>query len=174
MWAYEHVTTHIKPTTVLDVGPGVGTYSDLMREPWQHWDAIEIFEPYVEKYGLKAKYDHIDIGDVRNVVWGYSKYDVEYPHYDLIIFGDVLEHMDFVDAAEVWRQARDHAKYLLLSLPIFPYPQGELEGNKHEAHLHHWSDAEVQKHLPGIYCQKLGTGVPGEMVGVYFARGNVR
>jgi 2-polyprenyl-3-methyl-5-hydroxy-6-metoxy-1,4-benzoquinol methylase len=37
--------------TILDIGCGTGTYRDMFPKLGQHWTAIEIWQPYVEKYG---------------------------------------------------------------------------------------------------------------------------
>lgn len=44
-------------TTILDVGPGAGTYYDLLHPyfPLARFDAVEIFAPYVERYRLPER-----------------------------------------------------------------------------------------------------------------------
>jgi hypothetical protein len=142
-WTRERVLA-LSPTSVLDIGPGVGTYSTLLRPhlPNAWFGAVEIFAPYVETYGLMGLYDHVTIGDAR---------EVEFNPADVVILGDVLEHMPFDDALKLWDKARSTAKLsVFLSLPIIEYPQGACEGNEHEAHLHTWDHVMVMDSLPGI------------------------
>jgi 2-polyprenyl-3-methyl-5-hydroxy-6-metoxy-1,4-benzoquinol methylase len=49
------------PTSVLDVGCGAGTYSDLVRGAGMTTEliGIEVWEPYVKRFGLTAKYDRL-------------------------------------------------------------------------------------------------------------------
>lgn len=134
----------LQPASILDIGPGVGTYHDLLAHmhPQPHWSCIEIFEPYVDTYNLRGKYSQVIVGDARTE---------PFPDADVVILGDVLEHLHLDDALKVWTKAREAArKAVFLSLPIIEYPQGELEGNIHETHLHTWSHQLVLDSLPGI------------------------
>src|SRR5689334_18537549 len=82
-----HEIARLRPATVLDVGPGQGTYADLLRQvtPSAHWSAVEVFAPYVDTYGLAAKYDRVEVVDIRDFSWP--------QHFDVVILGDVLEHL---------------------------------------------------------------------------------
>lgn len=121
--------------TALDVGPGFGTYARIITRDAGlkvTMDAIEIYEPYVEKFGLERLYRKVFINDIRDVATvnsGFPQVD-----YDLIIFGDVLEHLTADDSLFVWKWASEHAKYGIISVPIIHWPQGGTE-NPHEAHL---------------------------------------
>jgi len=61
-----HEVTRLRPATLLDVGPGQGTYSDLLRgvTPGSSWSCVEIFEPYVEMFELRRKYDVVHVADI--------------------------------------------------------------------------------------------------------------
>jgi 2-polyprenyl-3-methyl-5-hydroxy-6-metoxy-1,4-benzoquinol methylase len=92
----------IKPDTILDVGAGAGMYKLLIermvleRAQPKTVDAIEIWEPYVKEFELEKLYNNVYTQDVRS--W-------ENWNYDLVIFGDVLEHMSKEDAIEVWERS---------------------------------------------------------------------
>ncbi len=43
----------VMPGIVVDVGPGIGTYSSLLRKPNQYWIGVEVWGPYVQKYKMK-------------------------------------------------------------------------------------------------------------------------
>ena len=118
--------------TVLDVGVGWGTYENLIGGHVAHLDGIEVWEPYVGQYHLRTRYRRLVIADVREVVERGSA--LLEPHYDLIIFGDVLEHMSQEEALEVWRWAHGRATWGLISLPMAHYPQGAEHGNPFEVH----------------------------------------
>lgn len=158
-WISQEVAS-LNPATLLDVGPGEGTYSDLLRgvTPGALWSCVEIFEPYVELFELRRKYDVVHIGDIRSFRWR--------TRYDVVILGDVLEHLTLADALRVWASAREHARYVVLSIPIVEYPQGAYCGNVHETHLQVWSHESVIAHLDGI-CRWQRHSV----IGVYLAQG---
>jgi hypothetical protein len=155
-----HAVSRLRPTTVLDVGPGQGTYADLLRSctPGALWSCVEIFAPYVQMFGLHSKYDTIYVADIRGFAWP--------GRFDVVILGDVLEHMVLSDALAVWTAARAHARHVVLSIPIVEYPQGAHFGNDHEAHLHVWDHATVLDFLPGVRRWQRHTSV-----GVYLAEG---
>jgi 2-polyprenyl-3-methyl-5-hydroxy-6-metoxy-1,4-benzoquinol methylase len=86
------VNNFTKNINILDVGAGIGTYSGLLREKgYINIDCVEAFETYVTDYNLIEKYNKVYVGDVTNV-------DIDFEKYDLIIFGDVLEHINLLDA----------------------------------------------------------------------------
>jgi autotransporter strand-loop-strand O-heptosyltransferase len=109
---------------VLDVGPGIGTYSDILRSSGYKLDAIEIFEPYIEKYNLKEKYDNVYIGDI-------TLFNID--DYDFIILGDVLEHLKVDDAVNLINSIINSGKECLVAVP-YKMEQGEHEGNIYETH----------------------------------------
>ena len=120
-WFKNSVPRHKR---ILDVGPGVGTYSDLLLDQGYRIDAIEIYPPYIKKYGLIDKYDNVFIGDI-------CKFDVK--DYDFIILGDVLEHIPKDDAIELYNSFLKQGKEMMVSVP-YEMEQGEHEGNIYETH----------------------------------------
>ena len=137
-WVLEKIV-QVNPTTILDIGPGEGTFADLLKNvlPNAVIDGVEIWEPYITKYNLVNKYNNIIVRDVR---------EHDDFNYDLVIFGDVLEHMSEEDAIKVWEKASKQAKYAIISLPIIHYPQGEYGGNPYEVHVEEdWNEDRVLK-----------------------------
>lgn len=146
---------------VLDVGAGAGIWSDLLRGRVARIDAVEIFEPYIHRFHLRQKYDGIYLGDFQTLA-------IPTNIYNVIILGDVLEHFKMEDALQVWEKARQIVGpfgSVLLSTPIIDFPQGEEEGNIHEAHLSQF-DMEALKALSGVtYWQE------GSIIGSIVAEG---
>lgn len=130
-------------STVVDVGPGEGTYSVLGRHLlwWARWISVEVHEPYVERFLLGQKYDDVIVADIRDW-WAV-------PDDYLILFGDVLEHMPKDDAVALIERHKDTATEIYVSVPIVPSPQGPCYGNDHETHLHDWDFDEMSDLLPG-------------------------
>ena len=141
-WVLNRVT-QLQPKTIIDVGPGSGTYLRLLK-PYvpAKYVGIEIFENYVDEYKLRELYDEIWLGDVRK----YTSLEA-----DLIIFGDVIEHMTKEEAQAVWDVARKGCKAAIISLPIIHYPQGEWFGNIHETHIvDDWDNVKVWEAFEGL------------------------
>ena len=113
-----------KDQKILDVGPGLGTYSTLIRDQGFSMDAIEIHEPYVDMFGLRGKYDHVFI---RNIV------GFDLSGYDFIILGDVVEHISIEEAQSLIQSIASQNKACLVAVP-FMMEQGEMYGNPYEVH----------------------------------------
>lgn len=144
-WSLDRFRRH-QPATVTDIGPGNGTYAKLLRthHPGIWWTCIEIHKPYIGRYKLRAKYDEVHHLDARRAP-GHLY------HRDLVICGDVLEHMERDEAvALLQRIEQAGAWHILVSLPIVEAPQGEVEGNPHEEHIHHWDADDMDHVLAGL------------------------
>lgn len=124
-WFLQNVSTDAR---IMDVGAGVGTYSDLLRGYGYKMDAIEIWEPYIEKYNLKDKYDNVWNWDVLNMPVS------AYEDYDFFIMGDILEHLSAEEGQWLLSFLRLKGKKFLVAVP-YEMEQGEHEGNKYETHL---------------------------------------
>jgi len=124
LWIAEHVPDN---GTILDVGPCNGVWADFIKTlcPDVQMDAIEIFVPNIAFYDLVHKYRKVYAGDVA---------DFKYDHYDLVIFGDVLEHMEVEKAQAVLAYAKEHATDYVIGIP-FEYEQDAIYGNPWEKHL---------------------------------------
>ena len=147
------------PLEVVDVGPGVGTYAKLLAGPAvRRMTGLEVWEPYVRTYRLHDYYDEIILGDVR---------EVPIPAADVVILGDVAEHMTAGEARDVWRRCAEAARRAVyLSIPIVHYPQHPIEGNPYEVHVvEDWSHEKVLAQFAGI-----GASWAGQEVGVYERR----
>lgn len=133
------------PRSVLDVGCGFGLwgflcrmYLDVMPERVQprDWkirvDGLELFEPYIQAH-QRALYDSIFIADIREAAPALEC-------YDLIIAGDVIEHLDKDDGKTVLRVLYEKArKALLVNIPLGDgWDHGEVHGNPGEVHRSRW------------------------------------
>jgi 2-polyprenyl-3-methyl-5-hydroxy-6-metoxy-1,4-benzoquinol methylase len=150
----------INPSTVLDVGAGAGVYLDLIRENVGNntiVTAVEVWQPNVEQFSLKKRYDRVINEDVRKI----DNFD-----YDLVIFGDVLEHMSETDAVELWDKVSKQAKAAIISIPIVHYHQDAYEGNPYEVHIEEdWNTDRVKKAFHSIVESK-----EFEVTGVFIAK----
>jgi predicted TPR repeat methyltransferase len=122
---FQEVFDRLKPNTVLDIGAGAGKYAELIRNR-SFVDAVEVWQENIDRYDLASKYDEVFAVDARE----FDNFD-----YDLVIFGDVLEHMTEAEAVALWSKARRQAKAIFMSIPIVHMPQGAEGGNPFEVHL---------------------------------------
>lgn len=118
-WIRQHFD---KDCTILDVGACDGKWRSLLVD-YPNMDAVEIFQPNAEK--IRYLYDHVFVCDIC---------DLYYKHYDLVIFGDMIEHLTPDDAKKVLDYANEHCTDLIISVP-FQYKQDALYGNKYEIHI---------------------------------------
>lgn len=147
------------PGSILDVGAGEGTYATYItaagRRDEAYLIALEIHEPYVDRYALDAIYDMVIVADARAQ---------RFPRVDVVILGDVIEHFAKDEAQKIWIKARRAArKVVLASIPLGNWPQGEVDGNEHERHRSIWSNESVHA-LGGVAASWTG-----RIVGCYAA-----
>lgn len=107
--------------SILDVGAGDGKWRYPLRK-YLAMDAVEIYEPHMRWLtGYRKAY----CADIR-----YLKYD----WYDLIIFGDVIEHLNVPDAQAVLEYAKPRCRDMIVAVP-WMYPQDAIYGNPYEIHI---------------------------------------
>ena len=111
-------------STCLDVGACDGNWFNRLHD-YFIMDAVEIFKPYIDYNCLEEKYRY---------VWNVDIADFQYDWYDLIIFGDVIEHMPVEKAQKVIEYAKPRCKNMIIAVP-FLYKQDEMNGNKWEKHI---------------------------------------
>lgn len=110
-----------KKATILDVGACDGKWRKLLYD-YPNVDAVEVWRQNYE--GIKHFYRN---AFHRNIV------DFAYNYYDLIIFGDVIEHLTAEHAQKVLEYAFDRCSDMIVAVP-FLYPQGAMYGNPFEEH----------------------------------------
>jgi len=147
-------------TTVLDVGAGAGYYGSAIRKACPSvtvLDAVEVFPYYRERFALDEIYDTVTVADVRHIN--------EFP-YDLVILGDVVEHMPRADAVRLWSDISSSARYAYICMPIGwceqtgkDVPDDDTDTcitNPYEAHVEpEASTEEILRLFPGIFRHEL-------------------
>lgn len=142
----------LQPASFLDVGCGFGRWGFLVREHLdvlherysrESWsariDAVEVFEPYICGHH-RYLYDNIYIGRIEELLPTLGVYDV-------ILAGEILEHIEKSASLATLAQLRDKArKALIVSVPLgHDWPQGEVLGNPAEAHVSTWTAEELNR-----------------------------
>ena len=113
-----------REASVLDVGCGNGTYYELLKGYFKRIDGVEVFKGNIEKYRLREKYSNIYNKDIE---------DFRYKWYDIVIFGDVIEHLGVEEAKKVIEYANDRCREMIVAVP-YCYKQGIVEDNVYEIH----------------------------------------
>lgn len=111
-----------KNSTILDVGACDGKWRMMLTE-YQNMDAVEIFPANAAQ--ITPIYRSTFCEDIKGF---------EYIFYDLIIFGDVIEHMSVENAKSVLEYASKRCRDMIVAVP-FLYPQEALYGNPWEKHI---------------------------------------
>lgn len=146
----EYVTAFLKahrPETVIDIGAGAMMYGNLIREEIGNKPkitAIEVWQPYIDFYPYEKVYNEVIQVDARL----HDDYNV-----DVVIAGDVLEHMSEEEMKELVTKIRSQAKWLILSVPVIHYPQGHLEDNPYEEHIQEDLNHDELVRILGDYHQ---------------------
>lgn len=144
----EWVKEHFPPeSAILDVGACDGCWRNLLEG--YTMDAVEAFEPNATTL---TGYREVFCCDIA---------DFEYEWYDLIIFGDVIEHMEVEKAQKVLECAKTRCKDMIVAVP-YRLAQGAIYGNPWEVHIQADLTAEIFDErykgfepvymIPNVYC----------------------
>lgn len=128
-----------KNSTILDMGACDGKWKLLLYD-YHRMDGVEAFTPFYHALAEKRIYRNLYLADARTF---------EYRHYDLIIFGDIVEHMSPEDARKMLDYAKPRCKDLIVAVP-FLYPQDAVNGNVYDIHVQDDLTAELfEERYPG-------------------------
>jgi len=123
-----------QPLKILDVGSGEGKWGDLLnQQKLIQIDGVEVWKENIDKYKLVEKYYkvfHTNIIDFENI-----------NDYDIVILGDVLEHLERKEAVNLLKRIKST---IYLTIPISKCVQdGMYYGNPYETHLYQWDHLEL-------------------------------
>ncbi len=90
--------------TALDVGPGHGKYGVLLREyaGVKDVDAVELWDPYVDDFGLRGIYREVILGNALELT------EEQFDPYDLVLIIGTIEHFDKELAVDMLKRIRGH------------------------------------------------------------------
>lgn len=141
----------VEPKRVLDVGIGYGRWGMAVREfcelwfgriprsTWNIWiEGVEAYEPNIDEYH-KYFYNKIHIGDFSQI------HRTLTGRWDVILFGDVLEHFTKDDACKLLEWSIDNSDYVLINIPLgTEWPQEDIYENTFERHLSEWTPEDFE------------------------------
>ncbi len=150
-----------KDAQILDVGFGAGAYGKLLRSLYyRNIDGLDIYSDNIEEMGLDKIYDNIYIDNIL---------DFDFDYYDLIIMGDLLEHIELESAKKLLSSLiKDKCGQIIISVP-YEYEQDELYGNKYEKHLQpDMNELYMKKHYPCLKLVEMTNSTSGHIIATYY------
>jgi hypothetical protein len=151
-----HAIKQLRPTSILDVGVGFGKWGYLFREytdvlksecdPGRYYknewrvviEGIEAYEAYVHS-AHEFIYDKIHVGKVQQLLPNLGMYDV-------VFFGDIIEHLALEEGQDVLKDAKSHARRaVIVTTPRYDTGQEDLCANVLETHRSVWNKEAFEK-----------------------------
>lgn len=137
----------VAPRRVLDVGVGFGRWGMVVREFCENWfgrelpsdweihvEGIEAFAECIADYH-RGFYDQIHVADAREILPSLLE-----ERWDMVIFGDVLEHFAKEESVGFLGGAIQSSIYVLVNVPLGAgWAQAGKYGNPFECHLSDWT-----------------------------------
>jgi hypothetical protein len=128
----ELVTMRYDPTTtqILDVGAGHGKYRVLLPE-YDDVDACEIWAPTIKIDRLHELYRTVFVCDVHDLVTSDRWREL---HYDVVVLGDVLEHLPRARAQRTLEVLFESCNDVVVVVPyLYDQDVGD-DGNTYQRH----------------------------------------
>jgi SAM-dependent methyltransferase len=157
---FDHIfSSHInsfKPKKVLDIGCGYGKYGRIIKGlfPTCEIHAVEPEKSYIDRFpkndgkGIESVYGKVFNKDIISFI----KDDMNgQEKYDVVICGDVLEHMFLSEALDVVNFFSYRCAWLVAQFPTH-FPQYAVDGIKWEMHksnldLNHFFQYNIQYYI---------------------------
>lgn len=131
----------LQPTSVLDVGIGLGKWGFLLRE------MLDFSQARFQRQDWKTRIDGCDVHRYDSpihdwvydaITWGNVLEEKDMASgYDLVLLVDVIEHIDKNDGVEILRHLVATNKNVIVSTPVEFFTQ-HIDENPHEDHVSHW------------------------------------
>lgn len=125
---------------VLDIGAGAGKYGRMVKEahPGVTLTAYETEGEYVERFGLRGLYHNVCVCRAIELL---NYPDV--PAWDLVVLGDVLEHMRRSEGLDLLHFLVYRTRYMWIQWPM-RYIQEALGGHTSECHISVWTEQDIK------------------------------
>jgi hypothetical protein len=179
-WVVRRQLEVIKPTTLVDFGAGGGKQGNLARSVLGtscRLIAVEGYLPSVEHLRTHGPYDEVHHALLQDWIGAATG------HYDVALFGDVLEHVPPRTIRRVMERCQTLFDHILINIPLHDLYQDDSYGNALEIHrafiTEHFFDRyhPVERHLVqagrytimNVRISKGGRapGVPARLLNAY-------
>ena len=121
----------ISPLRVFDVGVGMGKIGNIVKEISLNCfvEGCEIHEDYLETY--KERHSVYSLIHPKSIISIIKTLDSK---YDLVVFGDVIEHLFFSQVYDVLDFFQYRSRFIIIITPLSSC-QSAWEGHIHERHV---------------------------------------
>lgn len=120
----QYISNKYNDVKILDVGPGAGKWGHFLNA-YHEIDAVEVFKPYIRQFNLEDIYDNVFNDNIVNQ---------DVTGYDIVIMGDVLEHLSIEDAKKVVQKVTSSCEEIIVVVP-YSFEQKSCYENKYEEHI---------------------------------------
>ena len=111
---------------ILDIGAGKGKYGNLLKDQYKTIYAVEPWTDHVKS--IESVYTKVFCVNIKDFDWETNR------PFDIIILGDVLEHIKYEEAKAILNKCYQYSKEIVITIP-YEYPQHILYNNELEIHL---------------------------------------
>lgn len=146
----DHVNK-LSPETILDVGAGAGKNGKLIRNFYKGTlDAIEPYRDSIQEYSLGKIYNNIYQLGLKDYLDHYS-----HNRYDLIIFGDILEHLYKSQVIDYLDYLVYRTKWIIIIWPT-NLVQDDTLGSIYEIHRSNFNLKDLSDFDISFYTKNFG------------------
>ncbi len=126
------ILEQLRPPVLLDIGCGAGKYGQMAKGLAGKVIGVESDFAYVIQFNLHDIYDDLNVMDANGLI--------AHPRsrYDLVIMGDVIEHMRKSAAIDLLNFLIYRSGYIVILTPE-GFQQDDWYGHAGEAHISTWS-----------------------------------
>jgi 2-polyprenyl-3-methyl-5-hydroxy-6-metoxy-1,4-benzoquinol methylase len=141
---------------ILDLGCGSGKYGHLLHRMKPEIDGVELNADFPARFGLDRWYRRVVIADI-------ATWPIPRGQYDLVIIGDVLEHLAVESAQALIKRATDAVPLALVVVPFLSAESGDkTPGGRH-------LQADLTPEVMAARYPSLRLWLCNPVIGVYFA-----
>ena len=125
----------------LDIGCGAGKYGKMLKSihPDAYVVGIEADSEYIEKYGTRDIYDELINDRVENFIRKNLSFTT-----DIVIMGDLLEHLYKSDGIDLLHFMMYRCKYIVIVFPS-KFVMFDFKGHATEAHNSVWTKDDFKQ-----------------------------
>jgi len=131
------ILEQLRPPVLLDIGCGAGKYGQMAFDRAAIRIGVEPDAAYIDQFSLAEHYERLIMADAITLI------DKPRERYDLVIMGDVIEHMRKSAAIDLLNFLIYRSGYIIIVTPE-GFIQDDWYGHVGEAHISTWSARDFE------------------------------